>query len=88
MKILGMTFKLNMQINNWNLKHNMHKFLMRISCKAHANNSSLICLKPTIQKVLLYWKKIKNKNEEVLSMESENKLLKEKMMHFSKRFLN
>lgn len=33
-------------------------------------------------------KKNKNKNEEVLSMESENRLLKEKMMHFSKRFMN
>lgn len=51
---------------------------MRKSCKAHANNSSLLRWTPTIQKVLLYWKKIKNKNEEVLSMESENRLLKEK----------
>lgn len=73
-----MIFKRNMQINNWNLKPNMHKFLMRKPCKAHANNRSLICWKPTVQKVLLYWKKIKNKNEEVLSMESENRLLKEK----------
>lgn len=64
-----MTFKLNMQINNWNLKPNMHKFLMRKSYKAHANNSSFICWNPTIQKVLLYWKKIENKNEEVLSIE-------------------
>lgn len=51
---------------------------MRKLCKVYVNNSFLLCWMLIIQKVLFYWKKIKNKNEEVLSMESENRLLKEK----------
>lgn len=51
---LGISFKLNMQINNWNLKLQMHNLKLRKLYIEHAKNSSLICWKQTNQKALLY----------------------------------